>query len=255
MRIKKPVTPTQANTGDASAPTLAAVSPSAPVLLSPPPHDQLQFHNNNQQVVEEEGVVYKFVNTAAAHNQHHLYNSNGHGMLFANHSNHSNTFYPSAPPTVYNIDYNNNSIYNSNQPLYPTVNAAATTTSTLATSDFDIEVAQQAEDAQKKLKLKQKQQEEERNEASGVALTAVAKDNNSITKQELPAFVIHELQSEDTLFTLALSYGVSVEDIKLRNGVLNDDLAFYDKREMVIPYPSLLPPKYVYLNLNLLVRF
>ncbi|KAG2387378.1 hypothetical protein C9374_001710 [Naegleria lovaniensis] len=58
---------------------------------------------------------------------------------------------------------------------------------------------------------------------------------------KLPPIVIHKIQPDDTLTSIAIKYGVNEEAIKLKNRILSSDLSIYNKTELEIPDPTQLP--------------
>ncbi|KAL9642210.1 hypothetical protein ABK040_007211 [Willaertia magna] len=67
----------------------------------------------------------------------------------------------------------------------------------------------------------------------------------AIQNTVLPAIVIHKIQEDDSLTSIALKYGVSEESIKLQNRMMESDLSLYGKTELEIPEPTQLPKEEV----------
>jgi LysM repeat protein len=72
--------------------------------------------------------------------------------------------------------------------------------------------------------------------------SVVTEEQYHKTGGPLPSFLLHKLQKEDTLMKLAISYGVFEERIKMANNILTE-LEYYNKPEIIIPYPTCIPEK------------
>ncbi len=62
-----------------------------------------------------------------------------------------------------------------------------------------------------------------------------------VDKQNLPSnYAVHKLHQDDSLSTIALQYGVTVESIKMANNILSD-LEYINEKELIIPFPMKIP--------------
>ncbi|KAF0977230.1 hypothetical protein FDP41_003883 [Naegleria fowleri] len=73
----------------------------------------------------------------------------------------------------------------------------------------------------------------------------IQEQEQQTTPPKLPPIVIHKIQPDDTLTSIALKYGVTEEAIKLKNRILSSDLSIYNKTELEIPDPTQLPKEHL----------
>lgn len=67
----------------------------------------------------------------------------------------------------------------------------------------------------------------------------VMNKEDELDENKLPAYIIHQRNADDTLSSLSIAYGVTIQAIKQRNGIFCDDLDFFDKSEVIIPFPTI----------------